>query len=243
VNDLQNHIHQAIKDIHSGILPVTEPTANVEVVSENDAASAGIPAVTELHGNSSLWQHPTLAPNTPHPETVTVTLTQNPGEDGYHIISRVETHLSDGTTQISTSLTPETAQMLAKLTPETASLLSKLHPNMFPEGTYLQSEAELNASHTAASMVLTQPSNVLTSGSDPTMDQSNVTTVSMTSEGTLTAIKSENSLGDDDLSLNDTDHDVQIGHPGLDSSQDEHLPEETPMETEDQLMAIAMESG
>ena len=29
VNDLQNHIHQAIKDIHSGILPVTEPTVSV----------------------------------------------------------------------------------------------------------------------------------------------------------------------------------------------------------------------
>ena len=41
--------------------------------------------------------------------------------DGQHVISRVETHLSDGSTQVSTNLTPETAQLLAKL-----------HPNMFP---------------------------------------------------------------------------------------------------------------
>lgn len=47
--------------------------------------------------------------------------------EGHHIISRIETHLSDGTTQVSTTLTPETAQ-----------LLSKLHPGLFPEGTLLQ---------------------------------------------------------------------------------------------------------
>lgn len=43
--------------------------------------------------------------------------------DGHHVISRIETHLSDGTTQISNTLTPETAQ-----------LLSNLHPSMFPGG-------------------------------------------------------------------------------------------------------------
>ena len=47
--------------------------------------------------------------------------------DGHHVISRVETQLSDGTTQISNSLTPETAQ-----------LLSKLHPNMFPAASLMQ---------------------------------------------------------------------------------------------------------
>lgn len=37
------------------------------------------------------------------------------------MISKVETHMSDGSTQISSTLTAETA-----------SLLAKLHPNMFP---------------------------------------------------------------------------------------------------------------
>lgn len=41
--------------------------------------------------------------------------------EGQHVISRVETKLSDGSTKISNNLTPETAQ-----------LLTKLHPNMFP---------------------------------------------------------------------------------------------------------------
>lgn len=36
-----------------------------------------------------------------------------------HVISHVETQMSDGTTQISNSLTPETAQVLAKLDPTT----------------------------------------------------------------------------------------------------------------------------
>ena len=47
--------------------------------------------------------------------------------DGSHVISRIETHLSDGTTQISTSLTPETAQLLARL-----------NPSMFPAGSLVQ---------------------------------------------------------------------------------------------------------
>ncbi|KAK7108704.1 hypothetical protein V1264_016389 [Littorina saxatilis] len=60
------------------------------------------------------------------PETVTVTLTQTPAADGHHM-SRMETHLSDGTTQVSTTLTPETAQ-----------LLSKLHPAIFPADSLMQ---------------------------------------------------------------------------------------------------------
>ncbi|CAC5415222.1 CARF [Mytilus coruscus] len=67
----------------------------------------------------------------PVPETVTVTLTQKPGEDGHHVISRIETHLSNGTTRVSTTLTPETAQ-----------LLSRLHPNMFPAGSLLQQQID-----------------------------------------------------------------------------------------------------
>ena len=47
--------------------------------------------------------------------------------DGHHVISKVETHLSDGSTRVSSHLTLETAQ-----------LLSKLHPNMFPAGSIVQ---------------------------------------------------------------------------------------------------------
>lgn len=74
----------------------------------------------------NLWQQNVGTPPAV-PETVTVTLTQSPGEDGSHVISRIETHLSDGTTQISTSLTPETAQLLARL-----------NPSMFPIGSLVQ---------------------------------------------------------------------------------------------------------
>lgn len=55
-----------------------------------------------------------------------VTVVYHVSTDGHHVISRIETHLSDGSTQVSTHLTPETAQ-----------LLSRLHPNMFPAGCLL----------------------------------------------------------------------------------------------------------
>ena len=32
VNDLQNHIHQALKDIERGVLPVTAPTVSASFV-------------------------------------------------------------------------------------------------------------------------------------------------------------------------------------------------------------------
>ena len=54
-------------------------------------------------------------------------------KDGSHVISRIETHLSDGTTQISTSLTPETAQLLARL-----------NPSMFPIGSLVQVKIHCN---------------------------------------------------------------------------------------------------
>ncbi|XP_064628152.1 calcium-responsive transcription factor-like [Lineus longissimus] len=124
VNDLQNHVHQALKDIEAGILQVTAPTVNVEVITSDNHAPLSLEDLQ--HMDQSSWQ--TGATPAPHAETVTVTLTQNPSDEyGGHIISRVETHLSDGTTQVSTSLTPETAQLLAKL-----------HPNMFPQGNLLQ---------------------------------------------------------------------------------------------------------
>jgi len=47
--------------------------------------------------------------------------------DGEHVISRIETHMSDGTTYVSSTLTPETAQLLARL-----------NPSMFPPGSLVQ---------------------------------------------------------------------------------------------------------
>ena len=35
VNDLQNHIHQAIKDIEAGILPTTAPTVSTNTTPSN----------------------------------------------------------------------------------------------------------------------------------------------------------------------------------------------------------------
>jgi len=54
--------------------------------------------------------------------------------DGQHVISRVETHLSDGSTQVSGTLTADTIRLLAKL-----------HPNIFPEGSLLQVSGVLQA--------------------------------------------------------------------------------------------------
>ncbi|XP_013420859.1 calcium-responsive transcription factor [Lingula anatina] len=122
VHDLQNHFHQALKDIETGVLPAVHvENVNVEVVTQQ----AQLPQ-DGLQIELTSWPSNSTSDDA-HAETVTVTLTQNPGEDGQHVISRVETLMSDGSTQVSDSLTPETAQ-----------LLSKLHPSMFPAGSFLQ---------------------------------------------------------------------------------------------------------
>ncbi|XP_074656196.1 calcium-responsive transcription factor-like isoform X2 [Tubulanus polymorphus] len=110
VNDLQNHIHQALKDMEAGILPMSVPTTNI-VTLKSDA-----PCLLPKDSTNTIWVG---GGDAPQAEIVTLTLSQQPGDDG-HVISKVETHLSDGSTQISPALTPETA-----------SLLSKIHPNMF----------------------------------------------------------------------------------------------------------------
>lgn len=125
VNDLKNHIHQALKDVENGTLPLTAPTVNVEIVG-NDSSQG-----SELDQSLWLQQGGGSDGSEPVPETVTVTLTQTPGEEGHHVVSRIETHLSDGSTRVSTTLTPETAQ-----------LLSRLHPNMFPAGSLLQQQID-----------------------------------------------------------------------------------------------------
>ncbi|XP_036369822.1 calcium-responsive transcription factor-like isoform X1 [Octopus sinensis] len=137
VNDLKNHIHQALKDIGTGKLPYTSPAQhlNLEIIASSDMQNSqdGDKScdMTQL-GTTSVWNTGSNGTNNSDnpnavPETVTVTFTQNPGEDGQHVISRIETHLSDGTTQVSTSLTPETAQ-----------LLSKIHPSLISAGSFIQ---------------------------------------------------------------------------------------------------------
>lgn len=138
VNDLKNRIHQAFKDLESGKLARVFPSPlKLEVIdnelssSQNDERSCDLSQLD----TSNIWQiaGPTTSSTSTTssagavPETVTVTLTQNAGEDGQHVISRIETHLSDGTTQVSTTLTPETAQ-----------LLSKLHPGLISTGNFMQ---------------------------------------------------------------------------------------------------------
>ncbi|XP_064594402.1 calcium-responsive transcription factor-like [Liolophura sinensis] len=151
VNDLKNHIHLAMTDIENGTLALTAPTVNLEVLPSTDGVSDD-QEVTEIKQvDNTLWTgQPGAEGDGPTPETVTVTLTQHPGEDGHHVISRIETHLSDGTTQISNTLTPETAQ-----------LLSNLHPSMFPGGcggvVKLQSSQVQSSQESAESAPSEQP--------------------------------------------------------------------------------------
>ncbi|XP_055888420.1 calcium-responsive transcription factor-like isoform X2 [Biomphalaria glabrata] len=138
VNDLKNHIHQAMKDIESGLLPLTTCVASVESMQVSESNAEDQDSSDNKHELCSLWANGSLSSGA-MPETVTVTLTQNPEQDGHHIISRIETHLSDGTTQVSTTLTPETAQ-----------LLSRLHPGLFPAGSLLQIDTCNNSSANGA---------------------------------------------------------------------------------------------
>ncbi|XP_067951100.1 calcium-responsive transcription factor-like [Watersipora subatra] len=103
VSDLKNHIHTALLDIENGTLPLRE-------------ASMDTLALDQDHDWTSNWATNLV----PQPETVTVTLSQSNDANG-HTISRVETHMSDGSTQVTGGLTPETA-----------ALLARLHPSMFP---------------------------------------------------------------------------------------------------------------
>ncbi|XP_059157501.1 calcium-responsive transcription factor-like isoform X2 [Physella acuta] len=155
VNDLKNHIHQALKDIESGVLALSAPVVNLEVLPGSDSNSEEQDLSNDIKTEQlcSMWSGTNLSANGPLPETVTVTLTQNPDEDGHHIISRIETHLSDGTTQVSTSLTPETAQ-----------LLSRLHPGLFPVGSLLR--LDTSQDHSPKSECLSSPSGASESTQD-----------------------------------------------------------------------------
>ncbi|XP_078662723.1 calcium-responsive transcription factor-like isoform X2 [Branchiostoma floridae x Branchiostoma belcheri] len=114
VNDIQNHVHLAQMAIERGELAVTAVTTT-EVAPDNSLENAA----QELQ--SQLWPtacHPAGCGegDGPHTQTVTVTLTTNHGRE--HVVSQVETTMSDGTTLVSDSLTPETAQLLSALNPK-----------------------------------------------------------------------------------------------------------------------------
>ncbi|XP_019616003.1 PREDICTED: calcium-responsive transcription factor-like [Branchiostoma belcheri] len=114
VNDIQNHVHLAQMAIERGELAVTAVTT-AEVAPDNSLENAA----HELQ--SQLWPtacHPAGCGegDGPHTQTVTVTLTTNHGRE--HVVSQVETTMSDGTTLVSDSLTPETAQLLSALNPK-----------------------------------------------------------------------------------------------------------------------------
>ncbi|XP_078000614.1 calcium-responsive transcription factor-like [Glandiceps talaboti] len=137
IHDIQNHVHKAVKEINTGVLqvvntgvPVTRHGAvPLQGPGENTVVNTGVP-VTITDGlpasdeqatadaasqlQQQLWQ---ATNEDPQPQTVTVTLTQNPGEENGAVISLVETTLSDGTTQVSNTLSPKTAQLLSQLNP------------------------------------------------------------------------------------------------------------------------------
>ncbi|CAH1251021.1 CARF [Branchiostoma lanceolatum] len=113
VNDIQNHVHLAQMAIERGELAVT--TVSAPDTSLETAAAQ--------HLQSQLWPVGCQPPGCgegdadgPHTQTVTVTLTTNHGRE--HVVSQVETTMSDGTTLVSDSLTPETAQLLSALNPK-----------------------------------------------------------------------------------------------------------------------------
>ncbi|XP_035662992.1 calcium-responsive transcription factor-like isoform X1 [Branchiostoma floridae] len=117
VNDIQNHVHLAQMAIERGELAVTTVTTEVSA-PDNSLENA---AAQELQ--SQLWPVACHPPGCgegdadgPHTQTVTVTLTTNQGRE--HVVSQVETTMSDGTTLVSDSLTPETAQLLSALNPK-----------------------------------------------------------------------------------------------------------------------------
>ncbi|KAH9518475.1 hypothetical protein Btru_016884 [Bulinus truncatus] len=208
VNDLKNHIHQALKDIESGLLPLTAPVVNLEVmpVGESNSEEQDSPDIKQ--DLCSLWADSSLSSG-PMPETVTVTLTQNPDEDGHHIISRIETHLSDGTTQVSTTLTPETAQ-----------LLSRLHPSLFPAGSLLR----LDTVHNNNSNEASSPNCVSDTGQEMSSMENSVTGLDGTMvtgvmSGHLTAMVDVDgshisAILDSDSSLN-VDHSSGQNIPGF----------------------------
>ncbi|KAI8485516.1 hypothetical protein Bbelb_367100 [Branchiostoma belcheri] len=115
VNDIQNHVHLAQMAIERGELAVTAVTTTEVSAPDNSLEHAA----QELQ--SQLWPtacHPAGCGegDGPHTQTVTVTLTTNHGRE--HVVSQVETTMSDGTTLVSDSLTPETAQLLSALNPK-----------------------------------------------------------------------------------------------------------------------------
>ena len=72
------------------------------------------------------------------------------------MISRIETHLSDGSTQTSSTLNAETAQ-----------LLSRLHPGLFPAGSFMQADPDSPEGRLGHPLASDNP----VSGMDAAMDE------------------------------------------------------------------------
>lgn len=205
VTDLKNHIHQAVKDIENGTLALTAPTVNVEpMTAGNTDDMIQLGELTMLPQDAVVSSEAGVG--TVVPETVTVTLTQSPGEEGGHVISRIETHMSDGTTQISTSLTPETAQLLARL-----------NPAMFPPGSLVQLKAE-NESQVSIQAV----SNNVTLNSSAAVDTNTYTSINGSSAldtHTYTSMDMEGHGHEESLTIQSTQDHNSLTIPVLEGSQ------------------------
>lgn len=116
IHDIQNHICEALKDIRLGSLPLLAPSLNIEVQGHKPE---------DINNGSNIIN--VTSAGEPHLQTITVTLSRSMEPGQAPIISRIEAHLSDGSTRVSSTLTPETFE-----------LLSRLHPSVFPPGSLIQ---------------------------------------------------------------------------------------------------------
>lgn len=113
VNDLQNNIHQAIHDIETGILPFNIPTVNIEINASCERSHSH--HSDEVSDSRVIESNEDHSSQSPYAQKVTVTLCARPGEDGHHVISKVETLMSDGRIVTSSSLPPELAHIISKV--------------------------------------------------------------------------------------------------------------------------------
>ncbi|XP_067129180.1 calcium-responsive transcription factor-like isoform X2 [Centruroides vittatus] len=116
IHDIQNHICEALKDIRLGSLPLLAPSLNIEVQGQKQEDISDESSVINIASTGE-----------PHLQTITVTLSRSIEPGQAPVISRIEAHLSDGSTRVSSTLTPETFE-----------LLSRLHPSVFPPGSLIQ---------------------------------------------------------------------------------------------------------
>ncbi|XP_072045510.1 calcium-responsive transcription factor-like isoform X2 [Amphiura filiformis] len=127
INNIQNHVYEALKAIEQGELVPVVPVSLADLAGMTApplrrSSSTQEQEEDDLFHREQVMMLPavsTSAGGSLQAQTVTVTLTQNPDDvDGSAIISRVETQMTDGTTRVCDSISPETAQLLSQLTPK-----------------------------------------------------------------------------------------------------------------------------